>query len=363
VTGRLTALLLAGAAIASAGDKAADPLAEQLVGKRCLLFRYVASNRNVSFGHKDDIRRPVTTFVEGSRTKYVASWLLELRKTLSEEQLAWYDSRLHDKPGLRGFQPGEVGVVTEVERKDDEVGVKIRGEGGDERKGRLIFKYEQGVPAMARVLEDVWRTLLPEPPYATREDEARAMAAVVHGMPLTALSEWMRRPPEETIRQVASSSLDLQRLPPAEAEALRRCYEESYVALSDRSGLALVRIDIGADREGRVLMVEGRTHLPVVGGWLGEGERAAAAFEWTVAKILKTLPRKWTGPQLRAYRVVVEYDFRVREGWGHDRLESELPAAAAAAYADLKIGTKAMAAQGDHRLNGMPVSIGERTAR
>jgi hypothetical protein len=363
VTARDIALLLACAATASAGEKTADPLADPLIGKRCLLFRYVASNRNASFGQKDDLRRPVTTYVEGSRTKYVASWLLELRKTLSEEQLAWYDARLQDKPGLRGFQSGEVAVVTEVERKDDEVAVKIRGEGADERKGKLVFKYEQGVPPTARALEDVWRTLLPEPPYATREDEARAMAAVVHGMPLTALSDWMRRPPEETIRQVATASLALQGLAPAEAEAIRRCYEESYLALSDRSGLALLRIGLDADREGRVLTVEGRPHLPFVGDWPGEGARADAAVDWTVAKILKTLPRKWTGPALRAYHVVVEYDFRSRDGWGHDRLESELPAAAAAAYADLKIGTKAMAAQGDHRLNGMPVSVGERTAR
>jgi len=363
----VTALVLASvvalhALPAVAGPGGPDPLGIQLVGRRCLLFRYIASHRNAGFGYKDDLRRPVTTYIEGPRTRYVAHYLLEFPKELERRQLDWYDARLGDRPGLRGFAPGDVAVVTKLERKGEETEVEIRGDGSDERKGKIVFRLPAGMPAGEPIMETIWRVLLPQPPYASREDETRAMAAVVHGMPLTALADWMRLSPEDAITRVADATLDLSRRTPAEAEALRRCYVESYVALSDRGGIALVRIDLRPGRDGPVLEVEGRAHQLLPGEWRRDDVRGEAAFETTVARIVRTLPRKWTGRTPTAYSVAVEYDFMDRDGVGRDRLESEFPAEVAIAYADLKMGTRALAAQGDHRLNGKPLVLGPRTA-
>lgn len=363
----LPALALCGAAWAA---PAGDPLAERLVGKRCLLFRYVGNDRNVTL-ENNDTRRPVTTVIEGSRTRYVASWKLggiplEASKQLKPEELAWYDSRLHDRPSFKGFEPGEAVAVTEVQRKDDEVEMRVagtgfrRGPGKDERKGKLVFKLKDRNAATAEVLESIWRVMLPEPPYASDEEAARAMTSIVHFMPLTILADWMRQPAEETIRRVAAWSLDLKGLPGAEAEAVRACYEGSYLSLSDRAGLALLRIGLEKGDEGTVLIVQGRPHLALVGDWESEGARAEAGFELTAAKILRTLPRKWTGPALAGYRVTVEYEFRGREGWGQDTLVSFVPTPVAADYSDLKISTRAMAGRSEHKLNGLPLSLGER---
>lgn len=366
------ALALVAAALCAAAWAAppsTDPLASRLVGRRCLLFRYVGSDRNVTI--EDDTRRPVTTILEGSRIRYVASWKLggipiEASKQLKPEELAWYDSRLHDRPSFKGFEPGEVVAVTEVDHKDDEVEIKVAGTGfrrgpvKDERKGKLLFKLPNRSVTTAEILESVWRVLLPEPPYASDDEVARAMTSVVHFMPLSALAEWMRQPAEETIRRVAERSLDLSGLGVAEREAVRACYEGSYLSLSDRAGLALLRIGLAKEVEGTALTVEGRPHLPLLGDWPSEGARAEAAFDWAAAKILRTLPRKWSGLPLAGYRVTVEYEFRGREGWGQDKLVSLVPAPVAADYADLKISTRVMAGRSEHRLNGLPLSLGQK---
>ena len=344
-----------------AAPAAGDPVAERLVGRRCLVLRYVGSHRNASFGKRDQ-RRPVTTIVEGPSVRYVASWLLELPKTHSLRQLAFYDARLADKPSQRGFEPGEVARVAEVKRKDDEVEVKVEGaQADDERRGRLVFKFPGGVPMVDRVFEVVWRTLLPEPPYGSEGEAARAMASVVHQMEVSRLAEWMRRPPEDVARAVAAVAPEPSGVSAEEARALFRCFEESYVWLSDRSGIALLGLSLEGPPEGRRLAVRARPHGPLLGDWRGEAERAAAGFEWT-AKVLRTVPRRWAGPPLAGYRITLEYDFRGSDDdYGADRLVSVVPAGAALDYAELRLSTHALAGRAEHRLNEYPVSLGDRS--
>jgi len=345
--------------LALAAAPAGDPVAERFAGRRCLLFRYVASHRNASFGAKGDQRRPVSTIVEGPKVKYVASYLLELPRTLTLDQLFWYDSRLKDEAKLRGFRPGEVARVEEAKRKEDEVELKLQGaEAGDERKGRVVFKFPEGLPPIDRILEQVWRYLLPEPPYGSAAEEARAMATAMHRMPVSQLSAWVRRAPEDTVRSVGAVTLDLGGLRAEDATAARHCYEESYLWLSDEAGIALLDLTVAAAPGGRELRVSARPHMPLLGDWGAEGERGSAAFEWATAKIVRTLPRHYRGPAVAAYRIGLEYEFQGRDGPGADRLVSLVPASVATGYADLKIGARAAAAQSEHWLNDFPLSLG-----
>ncbi len=85
---------------------------------------------------------------------------------------------------------------------------------------------------------------------------------------------------------------------------MRGCFADSYSVLSNRYGLALVGLDLAEEPEGLYLVAEVRPHLPLVGDWASQGARGAAAFDWSAARILRTLPRSWSAPPVAGYRAV-----------------------------------------------------------
>lgn len=357
-------LLLAGWGSAAAGGDT-HPLARQLEGRQCLLFQYVGSDRNATVLYVKDPRRPIVTYVESDGgMRYVAEYKIrgvpvELPKTMSIPELKHWDWLLKDQPGHQGLRPGDVVVVEEIKARKDGIEVKVRGAARDQRKGKLVFKLgspESEEEAYAALL----RVALPGPPFRSDAEETRVILAYAGQMEVSRLAEWLNRDPAEIARRVTAESVSLPGVPAAEGSAVRACFEACYGLLSDNAGLTLLEMRPAREDAGRVLLVRLRTQQPVLGRWDSEVARAQSVFEWTVAKVIQTLPRRCSKLSTTAYRVEVEYDYRDQGNRGTERLVSLVPAAVAAEYADRKITAGGAASQAEHQLNGMRVSLGER---
>jgi hypothetical protein len=358
---RVLALLVFGWASAALGGDT-HPLASRLDGRQCLLFRYVGSDRNATVLYVKGPRRPIVTYVEGDGgVRYVAEYKirgvpLELPKTMSLPELRQWDGLLEDQPKHQGFRPGDVVVVEEVKPRKDGVEVKVRGVTPDQRKGKLVFKL--GSPESADDAYDaLLRVALPGPPFRSEEEETRAILAHAGQMEASRLAEWLGRDPAEISRRVAAQALARQGGATPEGGPVRECFEACYRALSDDAGLALIEMRSSADG---VLLARLRTQQPVLGRWDSEVSRAQAVFEWTVTKVIQTLPRRCPKLAATAYRVEVEYEYRDQGDLGSERLVSLVPAAMAAEYAARRITAADIASQAEHQLNGMRVSLGER---
>lgn len=355
---RVLAPLFAWASIALGGDT--HPLAGRLEGRRCLLFEYVGSDRNATVLYVKGPRRPIVTYVEGDGgLRYVAEYRIggvpvELPRTMSLPELKQWDWRLEDQPKHQGLRPGDVVVVEEVRPRKDGVEVKVRGAAPDQRKGKLVFKL--GNPGSADDAYDAFlRVALPGPPFRSEEEETRVILAHAGQMEASRLGEWLGRDPAEISRRVAARALARQGPPAAEEGPVRECFEACYRALSDDAGLALIELRPSADG---VLLAKLRTQQPVLGRWDSEVSRAQAVFEWTVAKVLRTLPRRCPKLSATAYRVEVEYEYRDQGDQGRERLVSLVPASVAAEYTARRITAAGIASQAEHQLNGMRVSLG-----
>jgi hypothetical protein len=342
-------------------DSPPDPLAERLVGRECLALHYIGSYRS-PLGSPID-RRPISTIVEQGSVRYIEGSRLQLTleggTELSLDELTRLDRLLGDRHDLRGFTRGEATVITAVKRRENKVEVEVEGRGEPGRRGRIVMQFPSGVPAEAEVLAKLWHLLLPKPPYREETDELRATLSAIHRLEVSLLADWVGRPREQVVRRVAEASLRLGELSEQDRGAVLECYQQSYISLSERSGIALVDLAIAERPGGRVLEASAWPHLPLLGDWESEALRAKAAFGWSTTRVVKDLARKCSVPEATELMVTVTYDYQDRAGRGRDRLTSRIPVEVARAYAEIKIGTREMAGRSEHRFNDLPLSLGE----